>query len=606
MKTLYLLLIALLISCSISVEDVKESEDSKLELDKLPLSDNSCASTIPGTAVTKHNNLIYKMGGESRGCLWIDDLQATNNKVLVSENGIDFYTIDSEKLPGGRSRAGLVSFKGKLWYMGGIVRDYPSPYNTLNDIWSSTDGVNWKLEVRSAPWLERMEFGIAVHNNRIYIMGGCYYKIDGASHPPYLTIMNHMILGDTWSSDDGINWRLESTDPDLKDWGVPISYTPLYIQNENPQWAKDTDYTIGDYVKSYPFIYVCTENHLSGVTIDEDITKWERGDATTDEYGNVDGWMWSAPESQTTYDPGDLVTFYSQSDGKYWIFECTQWHVASFWYVYSVPDYGFYVDYSRGFWKAIKIDPYANTTKISLGYGFKRVGIASHQMVSYNGKLWITGGESMIFPENEKTLIDNNKEVLYEWFLNKSVWNSPDGITWTEVTKGNDTQGEFDSNGNPISTVTERVYHSMTVHDDKLWIAGGVVHDRTYSKAGGYQFRWGVYYMDDSAGEINSPWVLMNKDPKITPLQRMPAHAYGTMYSHNGKLIISPGYGVTLDYTPVDAYGDGGYWSWVISKDRWGNIHSINPTWWYDGVSFKSVLYSPVDDAELQFYIDNL
>ena len=41
-----------------------------------------------------------------------------------------------------------------------------------NDVWSSTDGKEWKLEFAAAPWSKRSTFYSAVFNDRIWLFSG--------------------------------------------------------------------------------------------------------------------------------------------------------------------------------------------------------------------------------------------------------------------------------------------------------------------------------------------------------------------------------------------------------------------------------------------------
>ena len=88
-----------------------------------------------------------------------------------------------------------VVFNGRIYVFGG--GNYTPKYCTTNDVWSSADGVNWTCETSSAPWAPRMWFGAAVYRNRIWVLGGWCKETD-----------NH---GDVWYSADGKNWqRLET------------------------------------------------------------------------------------------------------------------------------------------------------------------------------------------------------------------------------------------------------------------------------------------------------------------------------------------------------------------------------------------------------------
>jgi len=95
-----------------------------------------------------------------------------------------------------RDGAGALVFGGKLWLLGGWNPgdkvNFPRICNS--EVWSSTDGASWKLEVLQAPWEGRHTAGYAVHDGRMWIVGG------DCNQGHY--------QNDVWSSPDGVNWDL--------------------------------------------------------------------------------------------------------------------------------------------------------------------------------------------------------------------------------------------------------------------------------------------------------------------------------------------------------------------------------------------------------------
>ncbi|NPV09206.1 MAG: hypothetical protein HPY83_14765 [Anaerolineae bacterium] len=95
-----------------------------------------------------------------------------------------------------RDGAGALSFRGRMWLLGGWnPRDkvhFPRICNS--EVWSSADGLDWRLETPQAPWEGRHTAGYAVHRGRMWIVGG------DANQGHY--------QNDVWNSDDGIHWDL--------------------------------------------------------------------------------------------------------------------------------------------------------------------------------------------------------------------------------------------------------------------------------------------------------------------------------------------------------------------------------------------------------------
>ncbi|MEA3402987.1 MAG: galactose oxidase [Armatimonadota bacterium] len=98
-----------------------------------------------------------------------------------------------------RDGAGLLSFKGRLWLLGGWnpldKEHFPQICNS--EVWVSDDGRAWEL-VTHAPWEGRHTAGYAVHEGRMWIVGG------DANQGHYQS--------DVWCSEDGEHWELVTDD----------------------------------------------------------------------------------------------------------------------------------------------------------------------------------------------------------------------------------------------------------------------------------------------------------------------------------------------------------------------------------------------------------
>lgn len=89
---------------------------------------------------------------------------------------------------------------GKMWFMGG--RRLPGAENS-NKVWSSTDGAQWTLESEAAGWCPRVSPCFAVFRDRMWVFGGTESFYDHSEA---------MVKNDVWSSADGIEWKLETAD----------------------------------------------------------------------------------------------------------------------------------------------------------------------------------------------------------------------------------------------------------------------------------------------------------------------------------------------------------------------------------------------------------
>lgn len=87
----------------------------------------------------------------------------------------------------GRSNHGCIVFNGQIFIIGG---ENTGGLAFLNDVWASSDGVNWTQVVSAAPWAKRENMGLAILGTTLYLIGG-----NGSG-----------IYNDVWSTPDGVNW----------------------------------------------------------------------------------------------------------------------------------------------------------------------------------------------------------------------------------------------------------------------------------------------------------------------------------------------------------------------------------------------------------------
>jgi len=90
---------------------------------------------------------------------------------------------------------GSAVFKGRIWLLGGGTYDTPTTKmrNFYNEVWSSADGVNWKLHIKNAPWHPRQYHDVAVFDDRLWVLEG--YHRNGGNRK------------DVWHSADGVHWE---------------------------------------------------------------------------------------------------------------------------------------------------------------------------------------------------------------------------------------------------------------------------------------------------------------------------------------------------------------------------------------------------------------
>ncbi len=132
------------------------------------------------------NGRMWVMGGMKRGELY--------NDVWSSSDGVT-WTLEVERAPWSKRQLfGLVAvFKGKLWVLGGGITNY-HPFKTYQDVWNSSDGRNWTRVTDAAPWPGRIWSTAVVYRDRLWILGGFQ------AEPTWNN------LNDVWYSTDGMDW----------------------------------------------------------------------------------------------------------------------------------------------------------------------------------------------------------------------------------------------------------------------------------------------------------------------------------------------------------------------------------------------------------------
>jgi hypothetical protein len=131
------------------------------------------------------------------------------NDVWRSRDGLNWEQMTDDAGWDGRAGLSAVSFKGKLWVMGGSVNDDsaviggPPVREYFNDVWVSENGKRWSQVTESAPWAPRAGAIVVVKNGYMWLIGGeDGFTCDsgGDRCPPY--------FNDVWRTRDGENWEL--------------------------------------------------------------------------------------------------------------------------------------------------------------------------------------------------------------------------------------------------------------------------------------------------------------------------------------------------------------------------------------------------------------
>ena len=123
---------------------------------------------------------------------------------LERPNGFLDKTFDANRDWEGRHTAGYVVFKDRLWIVGGDVNQGHYHF----DVWNSKDGQRWSLinPDRPVPWGPRALHYTLVFKDKIWVMGG--QTIPGIA--PGAEAFHR----DIWNTSDGVRWeRVQPREP---------------------------------------------------------------------------------------------------------------------------------------------------------------------------------------------------------------------------------------------------------------------------------------------------------------------------------------------------------------------------------------------------------
>ena len=129
------------------------------------------------------DNKIWVIGGYDGGSM--------RNDVWYSSDGVNWTQATANAgWPASEFHTSVV-FDNKIWVLGGYTGD------ANNDIWYSSDGISWTQATANAGWSARWHHTSVVFDNKMWVMGGYYFDWGTDTY---------IYLNDVWYSSDGVNW----------------------------------------------------------------------------------------------------------------------------------------------------------------------------------------------------------------------------------------------------------------------------------------------------------------------------------------------------------------------------------------------------------------
>ena len=150
---------------------------------------NAAFSAREGHSVAVQNNAMWLIGGDNGGAGLADVWTSADGVTWTQQSAV------GTSFPG-RTRHATATLNGRLYVLGGASAAAiwgPAPFN---DVWSTSDGVNWRADTTSAAFPARSMFAMFVHNNELWLSGGFAAGL----------------FNDVWRSSDAANWRVAFCD----------------------------------------------------------------------------------------------------------------------------------------------------------------------------------------------------------------------------------------------------------------------------------------------------------------------------------------------------------------------------------------------------------
>jgi hypothetical protein len=157
------------------------------------------------------------------------------NDVWYSSNGVDWSLATNNALSLGRDAHSFFVIDDKIWIAGGYDGDVIP--GDLNDVWYSEDGVDWELDTQNALWEARQAFELLVYNNKIFLFAGVKEATVECNDVWFSSIIFPLNIIDYWSSiwSGRIYEALGNTYMAIKKYNYSIKRTPSTITANEQQ-----------------------------------------------------------------------------------------------------------------------------------------------------------------------------------------------------------------------------------------------------------------------------------------------------------------------------------------------------------------------------------
>lgn len=504
-----------------------------------------------GQASVYFNNRMWVIGGASSLS------GASLNDVWSSANGVNWSQVDSDAPFAPRSGHQVLVYNNLLWVIGGTTSA-----GVTNDVWYSQDGTNWTLATNNASFGPRSGVGAVVYNGKMWVIGGA----SGGNN----------LLGDVWYSTDGANWTRATSTPGFEPrvgagcvafnnqmWLIggmeaPNGYTgtDVWSSVDGVNWTEKS--TTGPaYSQSACLVYNSNIYVIAGY-----FKSAYTGNVSNEVYASSDGSSWtivnSAPNFSSRYALSGVV-----ANNLMWIFAGSGYGAGNdVWYSPPPPTTPTFTPTPT----PASISNSWNQATANAGFS-GRMGQAS---VYFNNRMWVIGGQDSSGLKND-------------------VWYSWDGTSWAQATA--------DAGFSP------RTYHQAVVFNNLLWVIGGstssgVTNDVWYSSDGmsWVQAPAGGNYLSPRSGHQalvynNLLWVIggNNGTSNLNDVYYSPDGMFWSQVTSNAAFGARSGFGSVVFNNKMWILGGNGAAGGSNYTDTWSSTDGVN---WTQGTSTG---FSPIE-----------
>ena len=155
---------------------------------------NAAFPVLDGGGALVFDGKMWLLGGWAPGSV---PHPYTTSEVWVSTNGADWTSLGAAPWEP-RHTAGYVVYDNQMWIVGGDANSG----HYQNDVWNTADGTNWTQVTANVPWGDRVLHHTVAFDDRIWVMGGQKLPQFIQSGGP----TNEMFYNDVWTTTNGVQW----------------------------------------------------------------------------------------------------------------------------------------------------------------------------------------------------------------------------------------------------------------------------------------------------------------------------------------------------------------------------------------------------------------